>query len=75
MVQVAVIEQLVDDGLATPAAMDEQVFQVGQAAAVDFQLAVTPAGGLADVAAAKAIIALFHALLRAGRRDHGLDVL
>jgi len=52
--------QLINEALATAAAMHDEILQLFELVQVAFELRVAPAGVMAHVAAAEAIIAAFH---------------
>jgi hypothetical protein len=54
-------------------AVREHVFQLGQPVQMDFQLRVTPAGKVAQVAPREAYVAALDLFRRALRRDHFFD--
>ena len=65
--------ELVLEGLAAPTAMHEEVFELGQAREMHLQLRVAPAGRLAHLAAAEAVVGASHVVLGAVRIDHRDD--
>ena len=69
-VRSTVEEEFVFEGLATATPMDEQVFQLGEAAQVDLQLRITPARVLAHRAATKAVLRTGDVLRTAVLLDH-----
>jgi hypothetical protein len=69
-VRCAVVQELVLERLAAPAAMHEQVFKLDQAREMDLQLCITPAGVLAQPTAAKAVLRAADLLLGARPLDH-----
>src|ERR1700752_2985243 len=69
----AVIDQLINEALASAATMNKQVFQLFQPREVQPQLRVAPTRELSDVTPAEAIVRAFQRQSLANFGDHLID--
>ncbi len=69
----AVIQQLIDEGLTSSPSMRDQVFQFGESIHVDTDLGITPAGLLPHIPATKTEVTAVHLQCLTSFRHYFVD--